>query len=435
MKLIVALKDTVVQNATIPVRWCLHRKELEQLQQKDVKCPYMFIVVKNGGKEERYLVPMDQMLEYVQFHRPGEHTLQAVVVWHYEDNIHHMKNFLLGSRSRGEYKFDVLDPDGKLGNAAFGGSYRRLEEADELTVTVPAEFFAKEPSKFERWWVNLWFEYPAIDQCHFRKRRMVAYNPLVQPPLVLIWIVFTTLIRTFVAGILLILGIRRINFKPIVHPFKYKMDDIEKHMEVGNSVFWRSKDGKKYPWYVRILTPPFFLAFLAIFIGIGLLLNWIFPSVELISNVPRWYYPIAAIAIPIASILITAILIGILSVLKILFRTLIAKPFTSLIIKPFVNWLERNEDAWDSKARKRRQALNERKAERKRLARERQREQERLAEERKRQAEAQRQAELEELLACNGEFTPTLKALPRHKQTLYLRFKDLKVSLCKPYAR
>ena len=42
---------------------------------------------------------------------------------------------------------------------------------------------------------------------------------------------------------------------------------------------------------------------------------------------------------------------------------------------------------------------------------------------------------IEQLLVCNGDFTPQLSALPKDRQTIYLRFQDFKAKVCKPFAR
>ena len=45
-----------------------------------------------------------------------------------------------------------------------------------------------------------------------------------------------------------------------------------------------------------------------------------------------------------------------------------------------------------------------------------------------------RYAEYESIIACNGEFSPKIDALPPKKRTITLRYKNLKGKVCKPFA-
>lgn len=417
MRLIVDHKDTTVQSGTVPVRWCLSRKEeLKKLKKCGVNKPHVLIVVKNSSHEYRQLVPIGQVMAYVQFHRPGENTIHAAVVWHEKDNVRQLKSFFLEKYRSGTYENEVLRYDEELGfredwySLEQECNYHRLDGTASIAVIVPGEFFSKEPSRIERWWVNLFFEHRPIDQCHFRRRRMLAYS--VQPFAVLAWAIVITIARFIGALVLSIAGMRGTDWSPVIHPFRYPTGDIKKQVKKGNSVFWRNKGGTKHPWYVLILTPPVYVITVTLLILGGLLAQFF----SLASMMPWWYYAVAGVILPLAIITVAAVIYAIL--------TLVWAVLTALIFKPITNWFASNSDAWEQMKQKRRQ-----------LARERKKRKQRAAEEKLLIERAAIHKELEEFLACNGELQPSINALPIAKRTVYLRFLDLKAQICKPYAQ
>ncbi|HDY73356.1 MAG TPA: hypothetical protein ENH86_02170 [Candidatus Jorgensenbacteria bacterium] len=414
MRLIVDQKNTAVQGGTVPVRWCLYRKELEELERRGVNKPHVLIVVRNNNHEHRQLVPMDQMMAYVQFHRFGENTIHAAVVWHNEDNVKKLKSFFLEKYSRLSYEHGVLRLDEKLGFKEYyssnGQSYNRLDETAHVTVMVPEEFFSKEPSRFEKWWVNLFFEYRPVDQCQFRRRRMLAYS--VQPFAVLAWVIVITIARFIGALVLSIAGMRGTDWNPVIHPFRYPTGDIKKRVEKGDSVFWCKKDGEKYPLMFRAFSPPVLLVLSVLLVGLGVLGEWTFSY----TLVPWWYYAVVGVVLPFVIAAVAAVAYAAFTLVWIL--------LTALIFKPIINWIANNSDAWEQK-----------RMERKRAAKERKEREQKAAEERLLKERAAMHEELEQLLACNGELQPSINALPQTKRTIHLRFLDLKAQICRPYAQ
>lgn len=402
MKLFVS--ETKVQDASIPIRWCLNQKELEELKMRKVKNPHLLLVTVHDKQEvDRYLIPLDQMLAYIQFHKPGENRILATVVWCEDSEINQptskLRHWFLQRSSSGGYEQNILKDDGE--NFLLNLGYFRLKQQVELIVVVPAELFAKEPPAWEKWWVNLWHETKKPrDQCQYRRRRMLAYS--IQPLVVLLFMIVISIFRALAAAVLLFLGKRGVDLKPIIHPFQYQSEDVWGDTE--DSVFLRNAKGKRQHWLISFFSPLVFLIFLAILVGI----RFIFPS--LVSNLTLrwWHYPLGTLAV----------MVGIVVVAYALFAFLFIVDFLSrLILKPV-------EKPW-SEQRKVRRERTRKKEEEKELE----------EAEKRRRKEEQLRAELEQLLACDGEFVPRLSALPKEKQTIYLRFQDLKAKVCKPYAR
>ncbi|MFZ5559565.1 MAG: hypothetical protein ACOZAL_02120 [Patescibacteria group bacterium] len=402
MKLFVS--ETKVQDAVIPIRWCLNRKELEELKERGAENPHLLLVTVHDKKEvDRYLIPLNQMLAYIQFHKPGENRILATVAWWWEGKTDKLKGYFLERSSYGGYEHSILDYEKKNFHSDLEG--HRLGQQTEITVVVPAELFAKEPPSWERKWVNLWFETRSRDQCQYRRRRMIAYT--IQPPLVLLFTVFISVFRFLAASVLLFLGKRGVDLKPIIHPFWYHSDDVWKYTKA--SVFSRNAKGKKRHWLITFFSPPVFLGFLAIVIGA----RFIFPSLFPLFTLQWWYYPLGALIVMVGIAVVVYALFALVFFIPYSLATLILRLLKVAVVKP---WSEQRKARWEQ-------------------AREKKEEKEWKETEKRRRVEEQRRAELEQLLACDGEFTPKLSALPKEKQTFYLRFQDLKARVCKPYAR
>ncbi len=407
MKLIIS--ETQVQDATIPVRWCLDRNELEKLKEQEVKNPSLLLVVTTpSGNEwtevDRYLIPLDQMLAYVQFHKPGKNRILAAVVWRLDGDVSKLKELFFERSSYHRYEKNVLTYNGK--------SFQRdncqwefIGGETELEVVVPKELFAKEPPAWEKWWVNKFFETKPRDQCQYRRRRMIAYT--IQPPIVFLVVIFVSICRILAAGALLFLGKRKVDLRPIIHPFLYHNSDVWQHTTA--SVFLRDAKGKRHHWLVTFFSPPVFLAFLATLVVVKL----IFPSLPLMQ---WWHYLISSLVAMVGIVAIVYALFTVFFIPYSLFRLTFPVKIKKSWVEEWGEWIERQINRQMEK----RYAEEDAKKEEKR----------RLAEEEK----SRLRAELEQLLVCNGEFVPKLSALPRKKRTVYLRFQDLKVKVCKPFA-
>lgn len=190
LKLIV--ESTESASPTIPVRWCVDRATLEEMQRRGVRHPYVLLVVRSeeqSRREQRMLVPMHELASYVSFVLPGKNTVYAILVYPPGGTLDRRltekwlwSEFL--SRSLGDYNTSLFNPvDGSLLSYMTGG-----HAATSVTVSVPAELFAPKPPSWEKEWVNLWFESAPKDQCAYRRRRVIAYT--IQPPIMLIHFLF-----------------------------------------------------------------------------------------------------------------------------------------------------------------------------------------------------------------------------------------------------
>lgn len=234
-----------VQSATIPIRWCVHKITLHKLMSRGAKNPHILLeIVSENSVRFRKLAPLDQMVEYIQFRRPGENKIMATIVWTMDGKSKELWDCYM-SRRGGDYSNTVFT---KSGDGVLSDMKREeCVEFAAMDVVVPHELFAKEPHAWEKQWVNFWFRAHSIDQCEYRKRRILAYT--VQPLPVFVWLIMKLVVR-FIAAVVLIIGlpiigapqmIRKINFRTLIHPWIYDIDDIVS-IEAEDSFFVRLWD-------------------------------------------------------------------------------------------------------------------------------------------------------------------------------------------------
>lgn len=253
MKLIPAGNLTSA-DPVMPIRWCLERSETETLKHYNAKDVHILFVIAYEGNtiEDRQLVPIGQVMEYLKFRRPGKHVVFAKVIWP-SRGIHRDALKRIFSRENPlEYTNKVLNDErtGFRSHLESRYSISVLQDDAKIEVVIPPEHFPKEPPKWFKWLVNLGYEYPAVDQCQFRGR---APFVIVKIPAMLIWAVVTTLIR--IASVLLcgLCGMRNIGFRPIFHPWKNDILDV--YVPTTNSWFFHDDKGEKRPHRLLLLHP------------------------------------------------------------------------------------------------------------------------------------------------------------------------------------
>ncbi len=422
-KLTLFVDNTEHSEPVIPIRWCVDKSVLDELKAQDVLRPFLFISVRHEENEDPYyhrevkrvLVPLDQGMEYIELDRAGKHSLNAVIVWtryvSWLKDQARVWNSDIRESSLYRYVEDlnvkVFDPTGlKEVEVRGGGEWIRPIKLVQgvtasISVVIPREFFAKEPSAWEQWWVNLWFANTPFDQCAFRKRRILAYS--VQPPTVLLWVTLVGVIRLLSGVFSTFVGITGINWGAILHPFLQDTSDVlpenrnRSYFKHSRNIFLYNKWGGTRPWYVRWLQPP-----RVVVIGS---LAWV------INYFGLW--GIAAKVGVLAGIVLA--LAYAVTLLRLLVRWVAnRKPAWKL---PSFAFLAETESAHEKRMRKEGEKIHKRE------------EKLRLELERKYSTEFSH-------VACIGKPLPvSVGALPKRNQTVHLRFRALKARVCRPFAR
>lgn len=376
--------DSEIQGTSVPVRWCLSRDELNKLAEIGKKAYILLLVVSDTGQdsETRYLIPVGQMMEYINFYTPGEHKIFSTVVWQKQGEGYLLKYFL---RKKGSsYYNDLYDYyDKRLYENDFNFNICDFG-VHKFEVNVPKEVFAKEPPAWEKKWTSWFFEGKSKDQCYYRRRRLFAYT--IQPPLVLICFLQLEIITSVIISALLLFGTKGIGFRKIIHPFSESLSSIWD--ETKGSIFGRR------------------------------LIPRLLPSIFLGSSVISWAtFKIIGYQLVIGTIsLLEAVIIGGVAVGAVV----AVSGFIYLSYYGAVKAIDKIKNALVPGA-------EERKKQKRLLV-------EAIEKERSRKLRERIEAEYA-LLACDGNLSANMRTLPPEKRTIHLRYKDLKSRICKSFAR
>jgi hypothetical protein len=195
------LTETATTSGSLPVTWCVDKSWLLANSKDEHYVLFSTATPDKGGKtaEWRGYAKLSEMMTYVTFFRPGKNRILARVT--------PQKSAI------GEW---MLREDGGWANRAM--KFREQWESEEpdyllskkwrdrakdiditevrlwnyIDINLPSDCFAKDPSAFEKYWVNYFFRQKAVDQCEFRRRRILAYT--FQPFAVL----FTLLLKALI---------------------------------------------------------------------------------------------------------------------------------------------------------------------------------------------------------------------------------------------
>jgi hypothetical protein len=388
----------------LAVRWCLDRSETQKLKEQEARNMHiLFVIVYEGGtREDRLLVPLQQAMTYLNFRRPGNHTVFAAVVWNSFDK-QGLSTRLLDRSSSREYDTIVMNRDRSEFRSVdwFENNHapnRMLADTAEIDVIVPREHFPKEPPKWLKQLVNAGHGYPPVDQCDFR-RRMLGVPFKV--PFFAAWAIITTLIRFLIVVTLLFLGMRRINFAAVIHPWQDEIPNVFERVHIGNSWFNRdSKGSYRSRWYF-FLRPIFWLVIFGILTLIKIRLHmsywalivagW---SAAINFTIATWNFLLRLVGKLWKAVAVVAVGITILTFTLRYVRKILAKK------------RREKELLWQSTD----------------------------FQEQLRLQRMQSYDDLYKLLACKPTITPALSDLPPERQTLRLRYLDLKAKVCRPFA-
>lgn len=367
----------------MPVRWCLTKDEIALVRQEATN-PYMLIVAtRNTVEVARVLVPLEQMMDFVHFRQPGSHRVQAVVVW--GSPSADVEKYFLDLRRRGEYSENVVDYRGQI-RTDFDTGIHQFGSRAELEASISPEFFAQEPAEWERSWVNFFFGSPAVDQCHFRRRRIFAYT--LQPLIFIALLIAMYLTVTLLTFFGLVLKVPRNAGKilekywnQIRHPLDSDFSDLWTVIRDGDSVFATDKDGKVQPGYIRFLKPWLVLTFSAASFLLGGITKVVLWELGF-----EWWKELSWFGAFLVGAGLAAGLIGTIAAIYLAWRA----------------YFDQQIAEWRKAAR----------AE--------------LEEERRRHLT---------LLACDIAGAARLGAIPGELRTIHLRFEDFKARVCRPFAR
>lgn len=380
-------------NATVRVRWFISHRLRQRLLDGGVNKPMLLLAVKNGKDEMlRRVVPLTDLMAFIPMNRPGTNVILAQVVSKSKSKCqeHSVTTIVMSRFDTGEYKLDLFP----YGSDTVRPTFREFSSIDShgetacVKVVVPQEAFAPPAPAWMNWLANYYSFWPKPvpgDQCDLRRRALltpfVMAGDLIWHILKAIsWVPVKFAIAAWI-GILLFIGKRGVDFRPLLEPRSLAIAEVADLVERKSRWFWAKDESDFFLSYRRrspivcVLAPPVLLS-VAI---LAQLLTW------LSGNNALWIY------IPLA------VLVG----------ALIATGMTL-----FSPQLRRDHEQ-----------LKRMKVEQQRSRLERQ-----LAMMTVGPAE-------DGLVARPENISPAVSSLPAGTRTVYLRYLDLKRNVCKPFAK
>lgn len=423
-----------VDNASVPVRWCVNADLMAQLKKRaddsGMHDPHVVLNVahkkfcsydnSHDGYDvlSRVVLPIGDAMAYLSIHRPDAAEIHATIIDFYKGtSAKQTKKVLrlLTQRSGSGYRFSMHD-DYDCGKAGvFKTEYRDVDSdircymefvpltgnvTDSVEIETPKELFATPlPNWFEKF-INFGYESKLVDQCHIRRRAMVAV--LWQSWAVPLWtmvVVFTRFMFAF--GWQFLLGVTP-NWKAVVKPFDCDFDDVSRSTSTYSKITWKDSHFLKKPWLLPFFPPVMLL--------IGALGNLFFAMGASVG-----YGFMMVLVIGLVTILAAIVLVAVGNFLF----------YTAPKYVPFLGWTGRMikkvllvsqigsglKKAWNGYWK----WLDKRDAE----------------------AYARYWKENEEALTCQGnplDMIADISKLHHSKKSVKLRFFDLKSKMCKPTA-
>lgn len=374
-------------SATVPVRWHIHADLVDKIGKRGFTNPHLLIVVRNlqpysygpvqgVGRTNTgvYIVPLAQELQFVNFTRPGQNEIAATIVEVTKENSETLRKWKHDPYNVG------LDNEGRPTWKPWEYTNKYIYTSAVVTVEVPREMFAPEPKLWQKKLVNSFFPTRENDQCHFRKRLIGAF--LMTIPIQILGLVLRPIIALWV----LYFGLRKVEWSRLwdVNPF-----GLVKERSSHTGTWWtRDKKGhRRSGWWMFIspLVPIVAFAAPAVVFGIfGIHNHEGKPIVD-------WGWWQTVVIVDVLIILAIALIL--------LICLLLVATDTAL-------------DRWKARSAK--------------------------ADATTPIVSATDQKRLfEELhaMALSRDTRVSLSALPKRKQTIVLRFYDLKAQVCRPFAR
>lgn len=244
-------------DATIPIRWCVSPALIDELKDKGFMDPQLLLVVQHPKQEllsndythdswhdtSRYLVPIENEMRFVTFKRPGINRVVAVIVD--VSRADSKKDFHKRLFAHGTWGYRHGVTDGWSGEfySNIEGAPVLNDVSSTLEVDVPKEMFAPEPPAWLRTIVTRFFDNKSFDQCHFRRRSIIS---LVTLPF---FIVAGTIFKLLSLVAALVAGVRDPAVKHLFHPFSGAWLGIWE--DSNGTSFWFHKRKKEYDYHLR----------------------------------------------------------------------------------------------------------------------------------------------------------------------------------------
>lgn len=227
----------------------------------------------------RYLYSLDRGWCVLDFAQPGEFVVHAAIVRYDEDKnlawkkdqgetAQQLAGWFLRTDGHGSFVHTLTDGETfvehwfNAGDDVVGNAFVH----EEINVRVDEGLFAREPSPFVWWWVNLWHEGRPKDQCMFRRRAIISvFKVPVFLAVMAIWIPLGALLGVFYFLLLKLFTWRKASLRPIFSLNSFSLSEINTSSyalfddNCPKDMYWCVTDstGKQRELYEAVLLIPF----------------------------------------------------------------------------------------------------------------------------------------------------------------------------------
>jgi hypothetical protein len=252
-----------VSSGSVKVGWCVSKDTLTKLFNEGIKDPQLILVLAptgdayRGDKEVRKVIPLKDLFTYLEFRFSGTHTLWGFIG---TDLSHKTAKGSWLSMGYERFSRVLLSQDGSEATGHWADihpepRYNFIVEktTTPLTIDIPSEAFAKEPSPFVSNWVNHLFMRAPENQCDFRRRFLLSIA--VQPILFLLDLFPKILITLFS----LLTGQRSFNLQYLFDPFSHFFGNKDNEPFGSGTIFIGKGESTFWNWARLPLMPMIWL--------------------------------------------------------------------------------------------------------------------------------------------------------------------------------
>lgn len=242
------ISDTNITTGTVSVGWCVSQDTLDFLAEKGIKNPAIVFVVSKAvpksdevetayhsiSNEYRTAVPLKDLICYLEFKSPGINYIRAFIAY---NMAYAHDQFVIGRARLLNYEGDNfidsanIKPLNDVYSHVKQNEFNDFLMAEPLVVDVPESCFAKQPSAWEKTWVEWIFSKRVDNQCGYRRKRLFAYT--IQPFL----FVVIMLLRLIAVIAALLTGMRGLTVKHLIYPFRYDANEYMIQLFENGSIF------------------------------------------------------------------------------------------------------------------------------------------------------------------------------------------------------
>lgn len=165
----------------VGVRWQIADAAVEEMAQREATTPYLVLAIsfkhEHDGEvvwnvEELFVYEVADLMTYLTLHRAGQYRVASALVWGFGKEA--LELLVVSSavidRKTGDFNPVVMDVATRLSAGRRHHLNAGYLTGETLDVVITAAFFDKKPTGWFADWVNFGFRESPRDTCEFRKR-------------------------------------------------------------------------------------------------------------------------------------------------------------------------------------------------------------------------------------------------------------------------